>query len=140
MRIKNFMLANAVLAAIAGIIIVLIPSVVVRAFGLPADSRMDIDGQLYGSELILMGLVAWFARDITDLRTQRGIISAFTIANLISLVLSIIALVNHSFNAVGWVAVIAYAILFVVYGAYWLARPSEMRAPEQPQETQHIPS
>jgi Ca2+/Na+ antiporter len=136
MKLKTFMIANAIPALIAGIILVFVPSLMIRGFGLPLDSRMEIDGQLYGSELILMGLVAWFARNITDPRSARGVVGAFTLANLVSLILSIIALVDHTFNAVGWIAVVAYAILFVVYGAYWVSRPEELRETQQVQQTQ----
>lgn len=131
MKLKTFMIINAIPAVIVGILLVVVPSLLIRALGLPLDKGMDLDGQLYGSELILMGLVCWFARNITDYKTQRGIISAFVIANFISLVLSVMGLVNHTFNTVGWVAVIAYAILFVVYGIYWLAQPREMREAQQ---------
>jgi len=139
MRLKNFMIINAIAAVIVGILLVVVPSLLIKALGLPLDQGMDLDGQLYGSELILMVLVCWFARNISDYRTQRGIVGAFTIANLVSLVISVIGVLNHTFNSVGWVAVAAYAILFVVYGIYWLVQPREMRE-TQPAQQMHSPS
>ena len=140
MKLKTFMIINAIAAAIVGILLVVVPSLLIRALGLPLDTGMDLDGQLWGSELILMALICWYARNISDYRTQRGIVSAFTIANLISLVISIIGVVNHTFNAVGWIAVIAYAVLFVVYGIYWLTQPGEMKETQQAQQQMHQPS
>jgi hypothetical protein len=140
MKLKTFMIINAIAAAIVGILLVVVPSLLIKALGLPLDTGMDLDGQLWGSELILMALICWFARNISDYRTQRGIVSAFTIANLISLVISVIGVVNHTFNAVGWVAVIAYAILFVVYGIYWLTQPGEMKETQPAQQQMHQPS
>ena len=139
MKLKTFMIINALVALVVGILLVVVPSLLIKALGLPLDQGMDLDGQLYGSELILMGLVCWFARNITEPRTQRGIVSAFVIANLISLVISVVGVVNHTFNSVGWVAVIAYAVLFVVYGIYWLAQPGAMRETQQTQQM-HQPS
>jgi Ca2+/Na+ antiporter len=140
MRLRYFLIVNAVCALIAGIILVVVPTFMVNGFGLtPAANKMAIGGQLYGSELILMALVAWFARNITDRRTQTNIIESFAIANLISLVLSIIALVSHTFDAVGWIAVVAYAILTVVYGGYLLYELSERREVQAPQQL-HQPS
>jgi Ca2+/Na+ antiporter len=101
---------------------------------------MDIDNQFYGSELILMGLVCWFARNITEARYQTGITAAFTIANLISLVLAIIAHASRTFNALGWIALIAYLVLTIVYGYYYFTLPTEaaeMRKMEQHSETAH---
>jgi hypothetical protein len=140
MKLRTFLIINAVVAVIVGIILVLIPRIVGGWFGLSAETGMDIDNQFYGSELILMGLVCWFARDITEAKYQRGITAAFTIANLISLVLAVIAQVNHTFNALGWIAVIAYLILTLVYGYYYFTIPSqvsEMRPVEQHYETVH---
>jgi len=107
MKLKSFMITNALAAAIVCILLVVMPSLLIKALGLPLENGMDLDGQLWGSELILMALICWFTRNISDYRAQRGIVSAFTIANLISLVISIIGVVNHTFNAAGWAAVIA---------------------------------
>jgi len=140
MRLRNFLIINAVIAVIVGILLVVIPRTVSGWFGLPANAGINIDNTFYGSELILMGLVCWFARSLTEAKYQRGLISAFTIANLISLILAVIAQVNHTFNTLGWIAVAAYAILTVVYGYYWFTIPSqvaEMRPMEQHSETPH---
>ncbi len=136
MRLKTFMIINAIIAVIVGILLILIPSTIVQFFGLPADRGMDLDGQLYGSELILMGLVAWFARDITELRYERRIYAAFTIANLISLVISIVGVASHNFSSIGWIAILAYLILTAVYGIGWLSRPREAVQPQQQQMDQ----
>jgi len=130
------MINNAIIAVIVGILLIIIPSTIVRFFGMTPDQGMDLDGQLYGSELILMGLVAWFARDITELKYQRRIFSAFTIANLISLIISVIGVTTRTFDSIGWIAVAAYLILTAVYGAGWLSQPREM---VQQQQT-HQPS
>ncbi len=125
------MIINAIIALIVGLLMIFIPSAIVQLFGLPADRGMDLDGQLYGSELILMGLVAWFARDISELKYERRIYAAFTIANLISLLISIVGVATRSFTSIGWVAIIAYLVLTVVYGAGWLVRPRQAAQPQQ---------
>lgn len=140
MKLKTFMIINAFVAVIVGILLVVVPSLLIRALGLTVNSGMDLDGQLWGSELILMALICWFARNVTDTRTQRGIVSAFVIANLVSLVISIIGVVNHTFSNVGWVAVAAYGILFVVYGIYWLAQPRQMAKEASQTQTMQQPS
>ena len=125
MRLKTFMIINAIIAVIVGILLIFFPSGIVRLFGMTPDQGMDLDGQLYGSELILMGLVAWVARDITELKYERRIYGAFTLANLISLIISVIGVATRTFDAIGWVAILAYLVLTVVYGAGWLTRPQE---------------
>lgn len=140
MRFRTFLIINAILAVIIGALLVLIPSILIRYFGLAPDSGMDVDGALFGSMLILMGLVAWFSRDVTDAKAQMALVEAYTIASLISLVVSVVALVNHTFNAVGWVVVALYAIATVVYGYYWYRLPRErveMRPIEQHSEAMH---
>jgi Ca2+/Na+ antiporter len=141
MRLRIFFIVNAICALIAGIILVVVPTFMVNGFGLtPAASKMAIGGQLYGSELILMALVAWVARNIADRKTQINIVEAFAVANLISLVLSILALVSHTFDAVGWIAIAAYAILTAVYGGYLLYELSERRESQPAQQQLHQPS
>lgn len=131
MRLKTFMIINAVIAVIVGLLLIFIPSVIVRFLGLTPDQGMDLDGQLYGSELILMGLVAWIARDISDVKYERRIFGAFFIANLISLIISVIGVVTRTFDAVGWVAVVAYLILTAVYGGGYLSMPQREMAQQK---------
>ncbi len=138
MRLKGFMIVNAIIAVIVGLLLIFIPSAIVQFFGLPADRGMDLDGQLYGSELILMGLIAWFARDITELRYERRIYAAFAIANLISLVISGVGLVTHNFTSIGWIAILAYLTLTVGYAIGWLSRPRQAVQPQQ--QEMHQPS
>lgn len=138
MRLKTFMVVNAIVAVIVGLLLIFIPSAIMRMFGMTPDQGMDLDGQLFGSELILMGLVAWFARDISELKYERRIYAAFTIANLISLVISIVGVASRNFNAVGWIAILAYLCLTVGYGIGWLSQPRQV-TPAQPadQPVQH---
>ncbi len=139
MRLKSFMVFNAIIAVIVGILLIFIPSVIVKFFGLPADHGMDLDGQLYGSELILMGLVAWFARDISELKYERRIYAAFTIANLISLIISVVGVATRNFSSIGWIAIAAYLVLTVVYLIGWVARPREVMQPQQ-QPNMNLPT
>jgi hypothetical protein len=138
MRLKNFLMVNAVIAVVVGILMIFIPSIIVQFFGLPADNGVDLDGQLYGSELILMGLVAWVAREITELKHQRSIFAAFTIANLVSLIIAAIGIGTRSFSPVGWLAVAAYLVLTVVYAAGWL--PGSLETPQPPERQIDQPS
>ncbi len=140
MKLRTFLAINAVVAVIVGLLLIFIPHDVVRWFGLALDKGIDVDGQLYGSTLILMGLVCWVARDITESRIQRNIVGVFTIANLISLILVVIGEVTRTFDAIGWFAIAAYLILTVVYGYYWYAlgrQAPEMRPMEQHSEAIH---
>ncbi len=134
MRFRIVLIIDAILSVIIGALLVIIPSVLIRYFGLSADSHMDVDGALFGSMLILIGLVAWFARDVTDAHAQMAIVEGYTLGSLIALVVSIIAALNHTFNALGWIVVALFAISTVVYGYYWYSLPrerQEMRPMEQ---------
>ena len=118
-------------AVLVGILLVIIPRTIVRFFGLTADTGIDLDGQLYGSEFILMGLVAWFARDITELKYERRIYAAFSISNLISLIISVIGVATRNFSSIDWIPILAYLILTLVYGYGWFTRPQEAVRPQQ---------
>jgi hypothetical protein len=136
MKLSIFMISNAILAFAAGIILVFVPSIMINGFGITLDNSTRLVAQFYGSELILMGLIAWFAREVKDPRSARGVVGAFTIANLVSLVLAIIDILNHTYNSIGWIAIAVYAILSVVYGTYWVTRPAELRDIQPTQQMQ----
>ena len=80
--------------------------------------------QLFGVELIAVGLLCWFARNVSDSVTQRAIILAFLIANVIGLIVSLMGTLSGVVNAVGWSAVLIYLVLAAGYAYFQFMKPS----------------
>lgn len=82
----------------------------------------NILGQLFGVELIGVGLLCWFARNISDSVAQKSIIQALLISDVIGLVVSLMGTLSSVMNAVGWSAVVIYLILSLGYTYFQFRR------------------
>ncbi len=84
----------------------------------------NLTGQLFGVELIAVGLLCWFARNVSDSAAQRAIILAFLISAVIGLIVSLMGTLSGVVNAVGWSAVLIYLVLAAGYAYFQFMKPS----------------
>jgi hypothetical protein len=115
MKFSNLLVVNAIVALVYGIGLVLLPSIVLSIYGITPGSAVNLASQLFGVGLIHIGLICWFARNVSDNLAQRAIIIASLIGQLIGLVVSLMGTLSGVFNAVGWTAVAIYLILALGY-------------------------
>ncbi len=124
MKLRNLLVLNAVLALAYGIVSVLVPATVLTLYGMTPTPSANLTGQLFGVELIAVGLLCWFARNVSDSAAQRAIILAFLIANVIGLIVSLMGTLSGVVNAVGWSAVLIYLVLAAGYAYFQFMKPS----------------
>ena len=124
MKLRNLLVLNAVLGLAYGIVLVLVPATVLTLYGMTSTPAANLTGQLFGVELIAVGLLCWFARNVSDSAAQRAIILAFLIAGVIGLIVSLMGTLSGVVNAVGWSAVLIYLVLAAGYAYFQFMKPS----------------
>jgi len=123
MKFNNLLILNTVLALVFGVGLVLMPATVAAMYGIAPEPAVNLMGQFFGTELLAVGLLAWFARNISDSKTQGAITLAFVIANVVGLVVSVMGTLSGVMNAVGWSAVVIYLVLSLGYAYFQFAKP-----------------
>lgn len=101
MKLSGLLILTAILALIYGLGFLLVPATVLTVYGIPSGPGVNLVGQYVGVTLIAVGLICWFARNISDPTTQRAMVVASLIAYVIDLIVSIRGIVTQAFNAVG---------------------------------------
>jgi hypothetical protein len=124
MQLRNLLVLNAVLALSYGIGSVLVPATMLTLYGMTPTPSTNLIAQLFGAELIAVGLLCWFARNVSDSAAQRAIILAFLIANVIALIVSLLGTLSGVTSAVGWTAVLIQLVLAVGYAYFQFIKPS----------------
>ena len=119
MKLNQFFVFNAVLAVIIGVSAVLVPGPLMGLYGTSARPDINAEVQLLGTTLLAVGLVCWFARNVSDSAAQKALLRAFLIADGIGLVVVFINQLSGVYNAFGWSTVILYLVLCLGY-AYFL--------------------
>jgi len=118
MKLKTFLIFNAVILGISALTCLLFPNKVLALYGVesnPASSFMGLYGAL-GSIAIVT--VTWFTRNIEDQKAQRAIILALLITFVIGVIISISGIISGVMTK-GWPVVGIY-LFFALGYAYFL--------------------
>ena len=123
MKLSNMFVVNAIVALFFGISFVLAPTVVLSLYGMTQGTSEALAGQYFGVELIAIGLLTWFARNVADPDAQRAIIRALLISSVIGVVVSLLGTLSGVMNALGWSSVVIYLFLTIGYGYFEFMKP-----------------
>jgi hypothetical protein len=115
---------NAIAALAFGIGFVLIPATVGGLYGITQSPSVTFVGQLFGVELIGIGLICWLIRNIADPGSQRAIIISLLISDIVGAIVSVLGITSGVMNVVGWSSVAIYLLLVLSYGYFLFAKPS----------------
>jgi hypothetical protein len=122
MKLKNLLIVNAIVLGGSGISAVLMPSKVLSFYGVELNPAMLMMAQYAGLGSIAIGLVAWFSRNVEDLKAQRAIILAFLITYVIALLISVQGTISGVMK-VGWPVVVLYSLLASGYAYFQFIKP-----------------
>ena len=124
MKFGNLLLVNAVVALVYGIGLVLLPATLLAMYGVTPGPAVNLASQLFGVELLHVGLICWFARNVSDGTAQRALIVASLIGQVIGLIVALMGTLSGVFNVVGWSAVAIYLLLGLGYAYLQFMKPS----------------
>jgi hypothetical protein len=124
MKFSTLLPVNAVVALVYGIGLVLLPSTLLSMYGVTPGPAVNLASQLFGVELLHVGLICWFARNVSDGPAQRALILASLIGQVIGLIVALMGTLSGVFNAVGWSAVAIYLLLGLGYAYLQFMKPS----------------
>ena len=123
MKLKNLLVLNAIVLGGSGISAVLMPSNVISLYGVELNSAVIMMAQYAGLGSIAIGLVAWFSRDVEDLKAQRAIILAFLITYVIAIIISVQGTISGVMK-IGWPVIVLYLLLAFGYSYFQFRKRS----------------
>lgn len=123
MNLKIMLLVNAVVAAVFGIALLVVPGAVIAIYGITADAGLRYMGQLFGLCLVGHVVLCWFAKDAPESEARTAIVRALFVTNGLGLVVSLVAQLKGVTNAVGWSTVAIYLLLALGWAYFLRAKP-----------------
>ena len=126
MSSKLYLTIAAVLAILYGIGFVLIPAKMGELYGVQPQPNAMLNIQYFGSALLALGVIVWFARDL-DWAAVRGVLIGGIVGDVVGGLLSVWAIVEGLVNAFGWTSVVIY-VLLLLGGLYFLSTGSRKPA------------
>ncbi len=124
MKLSTLMVINAVVALAYALGMLLMPATLLSLYGMTSGSSEQLMAQFFGVGLVAIGLLTWFARNVTDAGTRRAIILALLVSHAIGVIVSVPGTLSGVMNAVGWSAVALYLLLGLGYAYFQFVKPS----------------
>lgn len=123
MKFKNLLVINAIVGLGYGISFVLVPTTVLSIYGMTQGPSEALTGQFFGVALIAIGMMTWLARDIADSETQRALILALLISDVVGIIVAAMGTLSGVMSAVGWSAFGIYLLLALGYAYFQFMKP-----------------
>jgi hypothetical protein len=116
MSYKVVFVLNALVALVFAVFFLFVPTMALKRFGVDEYASTKLVLQFFGTGLLTIGLLAWFAKNVTDASAQKGMSVAMLIGSLAGLVMSIIGAATDAVRILGWLAIVIYAVFVLGYG------------------------
>jgi hypothetical protein len=120
MSVRLLFTIFAVVAVLFGLAFVLFPTASSSVYGVPPDPNTMLNAQFFGSGLLAIGVVNWFARDFRDWDAIRGVLIADIVGCVVGGAVNLIGTFGGLLNGMAWTTTIIYALLLIGAG-YCLA-------------------
>jgi hypothetical protein len=111
MNAKIFLTISAVIAILFGLAFVLFPTATGAVYGVPSDPHTSLIAQFFGSALILVGVVNWFAKDFRDWDAVRGVLIANVIGDVVGGGVNLLGTFQGLLNNMAWSSTLIYVLL-----------------------------
>jgi hypothetical protein len=114
-----------IVEAIFGIGFLFVPGLMMDPMGVTLDETSTTFARLFGSLLISIPVLLFFARKSSSTEFKRGVIYCGFIYLLASTVILLITQLKGLMNSMGWSIVILH-LLFMFWFGYYLLKPGKM--------------
>jgi predicted membrane-bound spermidine synthase len=123
MKLRILLIINAIIAALYGIVILLIPAWLDSLYGFTVTPELNFVGRLLGGYLLAMGILSWLIRNAPDSQVRTAVLYAFLVMDVLGFVVTLIYLLNGTVNAQGWSLVAIFLLLSAGFIYFLFAKP-----------------
>ncbi|NJC96231.1 MAG: hypothetical protein C3F07_05170 [Anaerolineales bacterium] len=123
MSYKVMFVINAIVAVAFGLAFLVVPEMVLGQFRVDPYDATRVIGQFFGTAMIALGLVLWFAKDANDPAVQRGLGIALLVSSVLGLIVNIIGVSSGVIRANGWITIVIYVLFALGYAFMIFLQP-----------------
>lgn len=123
MNYRILFLLNAFVAILLGLGFLIVPGMVLGQFGVDEYAATKLVSQFFGTALIAIGLLLWFAKDVNEASLQKGMGIASLVGAIAGLAMSVVGISNGILRTNGWMAIIVYVLIGFGYAYLLFLKP-----------------
>jgi len=128
MSYKVLFVLNALIALVFGLAFLVVPTMALQQFEVDEYASTKLVLQFFGTGLLAIGLLAWFAKNVSDAGIQKGMGIAMLIGSLAGLVMSVVGAANGLIRNFSWLPMVIYAVFALGYGFLLFLKPRMQEA------------
>jgi ABC-type Fe3+-siderophore transport system permease subunit len=121
MTSRTLLTITAVVAILYGLTFLLVPDTINALYGVPSAPHIALYTRFFGSALLGLGVITWFAKDFRSWDAIRGVLIGIAVTTAIGGLIALFAVVTGLSNAMTWTSVVVYALL-LAGAVYWLSQ------------------
>lgn len=125
MRLKTFLIVNAIVSCLFGIVALLAPVQALSLFGVVSNPVISMLARFTGLGSVALGLVPWFTRNMKLSQAKKTIIPAMLICAVIGIFISVSGLLSDGMN-MGWPPAVMYLVYAVVYAWFLFSKSQKI--------------
>lgn len=125
MSYRILFLINSFLAFLSGLGLLIVPSMVLDQFQAEGRKPELLLARFLGVAAITIGLLLWFAKDVTDEKIQKNMGLALLIAAVLGLIVTVIGVSPASgvLRSNGWILMLVYVLFGLGYAFLLFLKP-----------------
>jgi len=110
MNYRIMFIINAIVAVLFGLGFLVVPSMVIKQFGVDDYASTRLVAQFFGTAMLALGLLLWFAKDVTEAGTQRGMAIALLVGAVGGLIVTFLGMTSRVMRSNGWFVMVIYLL------------------------------
>ena len=122
MKLKTLMIIKATVCLCLGISILLVPNFIYSIFGASLETGGAFAAREYGASMIGILMLTWFARNSQESEARWAIILALFVYDAIGFVVTLVAIISGTLNALAWLIVALYLFLALGFGYFLMPK------------------
>ena len=126
MNYRILFLINALIAVLLGLGFLLMPDRILGQLGVDGYAATQLLSQFFGTAMLGLGLLLWFAKDVSEVHLQKGMGIALLVGAVAGLMITVMGTASGILRANGWIAIVVYAILGLAYAYLLFLKPRQL--------------
>jgi hypothetical protein len=126
MNYRHMFMINAFIAALLGLGFLIVPGRILNPFLVDEYAETQMILQFFGTAMLGLGLLLWFAKDVSEADLQKGMGIALLTGAVGGLMGPVIGGTSEALSASWWIAMVVYAILGLAHAYLLFQKPKQL--------------
>ena len=123
MNFRIMFLINALIVALLGLGFLVIPERILGQFDVDVYAATKLAAQFFGTALLALGLLLWFAKDVGEENLQKGMAIAMMVGAAAGLIVTAVGATSNILRSNAWIAMLVYLLFGLAYAYLVFMKP-----------------